>query len=225
MSKGSKMKKFFFGGLRNALVSGAVVIFPIWVTVLLLRAMGRIIRDAFSLLPPGYHPRSLIPFEGIEIVTAFLVILVVGIAANNFLGKKVMSLGETLVDKIPVVKTVYQGVKHLTTGIISDRKIFSRAVLISYPIPGLSFIGFVTGEQERKDDRGNPVRLLKMFIPTTPNPTSGFFCFAPEDAVKPLDMPVEAAFRLIITAGYDGGAKTDAQEAAAPPSAAAGGMG
>ena len=211
------MKKFFFSGLRNALVSGAAVIIPVWVTVLLLRALTRIIQDAFSLLPPQYHPRELVPFEGIEIVAAFLVILAVGIAANNILGKKIMTWGEAMVARIPIIKTVYQGVKHLTMGIVSDRKIFTRAVEISFPIPGVKFIGFITGEEVRGNEDQEDSRILRIFIPTTPNPTSGFFCFAPESAVRPLDLSVEEAFRLIITAGYEGSPTAPGKPAAPSP--------
>lgn len=198
------MKKPVSSGLRNALVSGMVVILPVWVTVLLIRALVRILHDAFSLLPDQLQPQALVPFQGIELITAFLVILVTGIAVNNLLGRKLMGWWESLVARIPVIKTVYQGVKHLTTGIVSDRKIFSRAVLISYPIPGVDFIGFVTGEETAPAPGDEAERRLRLFIPTTPNPTSGFFCLAPEKSVRPMDLSVEEAFRLIITAGYSG---------------------
>jgi uncharacterized membrane protein len=93
-------------------------------------------------------------------------------------------------------------VKHLTTGIVSDKKIFSRAVLIEFPIKGLYFIGFVTGEETQTLPNRGQMKMLKVFIPTTPNPTTGFFCLAPEEEVKPLHLSVDEAFKMIISVGY-----------------------
>ena len=109
--------------------------------------------------------------------------------------------GEIILSKIPVIRTVYQGVKHLTTGIVGEKKIFSQAVLLEFPIKGLKFIGFVTGE-EKSQLTTETAKLLKIFIPTTPNPTSGFFCYVPEDKVEKLNISVDEAFKLIISAGY-----------------------
>ena len=87
------------------------------------------------------------------------------------------------------------------TGIVGEKKIFSRAVLLEFPIKGFKFIGFITGE-ETSTLAPHKTKLLKIFIPTTPNPTSGFFCYAPEDKVEQLNMTVDEAFKLIISAGY-----------------------
>ncbi len=187
--------------LRNNFIAGAIVIIPIWVTVLLIRALVNIINKTFSLLPSGLQPRTYISFSGAEVVIAFIIILVLGFLANNIIGKKTIALGETVVSKIPVIKTVYQGVKHLTAGIVSEKKIFSRVVLLEFPIKGLKFIGFVTG-QETDSIFSRGKKLLKIFIPTTPNPTSGFFCLASEEDVEILDISVDEAFKLIISAGY-----------------------
>jgi len=193
--------KKIFRFLRNNFISGAIVIIPIWVTVLLIRALVNIVNKTFSLLPSGIQPRTYISFSGAEIVIAFIIILVLGFLANNIIGKKTIALGETVVSKIPVIKTVYQGVKHLTAGIVSDKKIFSQVVLLEFPIKGLKFIGFVTG-QETNSIFSRGKKLLKIFIPTTPNPTSGFFCLASEDEVEILNISVDEAFKLIISAGY-----------------------
>ena len=91
--------------------------------------------------------------------------------------------------------------KHLTKGIVGDKKIFSQVVLIEFPIKGLKFIGFVAGSDTFETDQGKQ-KVLKIFIPTTPNPTSGFFCYAPEDQVEKMKITVDEAFKLIISAGY-----------------------
>jgi uncharacterized membrane protein len=188
--------------IRKYFVTGMIVIIPIWVTILILRAVAHLIQGAFALLPSSLHPRTYIPFFGIEFLIAILLILLVGIIGNNFFGKQFLKLGELVLAKIPVIKTVYQGVKHLTIGVLGEKRMFSKVVLLEFPIKGLSFIGFVTGEDTQLVPSRDGQKRLKIFIPTTPNPTSGFFCVAAEEEVTYLDISVDEAFKLIISAGY-----------------------
>jgi uncharacterized membrane protein len=192
--------------IRKYFVTGMIVIIPIWVTILILRAVANLIEDAFTLLPPSLHPRTYISFFGIELVIAVVLILFIGLLASNFFGKKFLKLGELVLAKIPIIKTIYQGVKHLTIGVLGEKRMFSKVVLLEFPIKGLSFIGFVTGEDTRLIHNRNGKKMLNVFIPTTPNPTSGFFCVAAEEEVTYLDMSVDEAFKLIISAGYSGDA-------------------
>ncbi len=193
-----KFSKIF----RRYFVTGLIVIIPLWVTILIIRVVVKWIDGTFDFLPDVIHPRTYIPFRGIEYVIALLLIILVGALASNFFGRKIFSLGEGLLARIPVIKTIYQGVKHLTIGVVGEKKIFQRAVLLEFPIKGLSFIGFVTGEVTSVLKSTEKKTLLKIFVPTTPNPTSGFFCIAAEDEVKTLDISVDEAFKLIISAGY-----------------------
>ena len=188
--------------IRKYFVTGMIVIIPIWVTVLILRAVVNLIQNAFALLPPSIHPRTYISFFGIELVIAVVLILLIGLLANNFFGKKFLKLGELVLAKIPVIKTVYQGVKHLTIGVLGEKRMFSKVVLLEFPIKGLSFIGFVTGEDTQLIHNRDGKKMLNIFIPTTPNPTSGYFCIAAEEKVTYLDISVDEAFKLIISAGY-----------------------
>jgi uncharacterized membrane protein len=188
--------------VRKYFVTGMIVIIPIWVTILLLRAIVNLIQDAFALLPTAIQPRTHISVFGIELVIALVLILFIGLIASNFLGKKFLKLGEMVLVKIPVIKTVYQGVKHLTIGVLGEKRMFSKVVLLEFPIKGLSFIGFVTGEDTELIHNRDGKKMLKIFIPTTPNPTSGFFCVAAEEEVTYLDISVDEAFKLIISAGY-----------------------
>jgi uncharacterized membrane protein len=188
--------------IRRYFVTGMIVIIPIWVTILLLRAIVNLIENAFALLPPAIHPRTYISFFGIELAHALVLILLIGLITSNFLGKKFLKLGEMALAKIPIVKTVYQGVKHLTIGILGEKRMFSKVVLLEFPIKGLSFMGFVTGEDTELIHNRDGKKMLKIFIPTTPNPTSGFFCVAAEEEVTYLDISVDEAFKLIISAGY-----------------------
>ena len=190
--------------VRKYFVTGMIVIIPIWVTILILRAVVNLVQDAFALLPPSIHPRTYISFFGIELVIAVFLILLIGLLASNFFGKKFLKLGELVLTKIPIIKTVYQGIKHLTIGVLGEKRMFSKVVLLEFPIKGLSFIGFVTGEDIQLFHNRDGKKMLKIFIPTTPNPTSGFFCVAAEEEVTYLDISVDEAFKLIISAGYSG---------------------
>ena len=194
-------KKNILRILRNNFIAGAIVIIPIWVTILLIKALINVMDKTFSLLPTVLQPKTYVSFIGIEILIAFVLILLLGFLVNNIIGNKMVDIGENLLSKIPIVRTVYHGVKHLTKGIVGDKKIFSEVVLIEFPIKGLKFIGFVTGEDTLNTVQDQQ-RVLKIFVPTTPNPTSGYFCYAPEDKVKKMDISVDEAFKLIISAGY-----------------------
>ena len=194
-------RKNFLKLVRNNFLAGAIIIIPIWVTILLIKALVNVFSSTFALLPAALQPKTYLSFAGIEILIAFLFILVIGVLVNNIIGRKLVSYGELILSKIPFIRTIYQGVKHLTTGIVGEKKIFSQAVLLEYPIQGLKFIGFITGEETSQITQ-EKIKLMKVFIPTTPNPTSGFFCYAPEDKVEKLNISVEEAFKLIISAGY-----------------------
>jgi uncharacterized membrane protein len=194
--------KKFGRTLRRYFITGIVVIVPIWVTVLLIRWVINLINKTFNFLPLVLQPKTYFQFFGIGLIIALLLIMLVGALGSNYLGKRLLRLGENLLVKIPFVKTVYQGVKYLTTGVIGDKKIFSRVVLLEFPIKGLSSIGFVTGEAGDLVPKSRGKKMLKVFVPTTPNPTTGFFCIAAEDEVQSLDISVEEAFKLIISAGF-----------------------
>ncbi|MGD2245177.1 MAG: DUF502 domain-containing protein [Candidatus Aminicenantes bacterium] len=195
------LAKKIFKVFKNYFVTGIIVIVPLLVTILVIRALINLVDNLFNLLPPNLQPQTYIPVFGVELIIALVLVIVVGFLVSNFLGKKFLSLWESLLTRIPLVKTIYQGVKQLTSGIFSDKKMFSKVVLIQYPVRNLYVIGFVTGEDKRfiRDSKGK--KMLKIFIPTTPNPTSGFFCIVPENEVQYLDITSDEAFRLIISAG------------------------
>ncbi|MFC2161431.1 DUF502 domain-containing protein [Acidobacteriota bacterium] len=194
---------------KNYFVTGIIVIVPLLVTILVIRALVNTINKLFAMLPPNIQPQTLLPFFGVEIIIAFLLIILIGFLVSNFLGRKFVRVGEKILARIPVVKTIYQGVKQLTTGIVSDKKMFSKVVLIEYPVRNLHQIGFVTGEDKHFIKKTQGQKMLKIFIPTTPNPTSGFFCIVPESEVQYLDLTADEAFRLIISAGSAEPKKTE----------------
>jgi len=192
----------FLKRLRKYFIAGMIVIIPLWVTILLILALANLISNTFAQLPPILRPRTYISFFGIELLIAFVLIVFIGLIASNFFGRRFLKLGERFLTKIPVIKTIYHGIKQLTIGVFGEKRMFSKVVLLKFPIKGLSFIGFVTGEDTKLIPNSDGKKMLRIFIPTTPNPTSGFFCIASEDEVKYLDISVDEAFKLIISAGY-----------------------
>lgn len=198
MSKlSNKISKIF----KSYFVTGIIVIVPLLVTYIVIRALVNTIGKLFALLPPNLQPQTYFPYFGVEIIIAFILIILIGFLVSNFLGRKFLRFWDKFLAKIPIVKTIYQGVKQLTSGIFSDKKIFSKVVLIQYPVRNLYQIGFVTGEDKHLVKNDTDQKMLKIFIPTVPNPTSGFFCIVPESDVQYLDLTAEEAFRLILSAG------------------------
>ena len=192
-----KISKIF----KSYFVTGIIVIVPLLLTYIVIRALVNTLGKLFALLPPNLQPQTYIPFFGVEIIIAFILVILIGFLVSNFLGRKFYRIGEKILAKIPIVKTIYQGVKQLTTGIVSDKKMFSKVVLIQFPVRNLHQIGFVTGEDKHFIKNNQGQKMLKIFIPTTPNPTSGFFCIVPESEVQYLDLTADEAFSLIISAG------------------------
>lgn len=189
---------------KKYLLTGMIVIVPLWITIVVIQAFINITDSALNILPRIINPKTYLPVPGIGVVIAFLLIIAVGALASNYFGRKMVNFAEGLLNRIPFVRTIYQGVKQLMAGTIADKgSIFSRVALVEFPRKGMYFIGFVTGgSKENINEVGE--NMVKIFIPTTPNPTSGFFCLVPEDEVRYLNMSVDEAFKLIISAGFAG---------------------
>jgi uncharacterized membrane protein len=156
------------------------------------------------LLPLAYRPEALLGFRipGLGAILAFLVLLTTGILAANLLGKRLVSLYESVLNRIPFVRAVYSGVKHFTEVVFSDSATsFKKVLLIEYPRRGMYCIAFQTSENLREvQDRTNEF-VVSVFLPTTPNPTSGFILFVPRQDIIELDMSIEDALKMIISLG------------------------
>ncbi len=196
------IRKRIWKTIRKYFMTGMIVIVPLWLTILLIRALINLISRTFTVLPPVINPRTYLHFYGAEFLVGLIFIVLIGLIASNYLGKKFFGTGEQILDRIPVVKTIYQSFKHLTIGVLGEKRLFSKVVLLTFSEKGLSFVGFVTGEDKDLVPTETGKRILKIFIPTTPNPTTGFFCLIPEEEVKYLDISVDEAFRVILSAGY-----------------------
>jgi uncharacterized membrane protein len=157
-----------------------------------------------KFIPPRFHPDHFLPFHlpGLGVITTFILIFTVGLVTKSYLGTKLVTFGEKMVSKIPLVRGIYNALKQFVDAVFSDRgQSFKKAVLIEYPRKGLYSIAFVTGVSRGEVQVKTAQRCVNVFVPTTPNPTSGFYIMVPEGDMIPLDMTVEEAFTLVISGG------------------------
>jgi uncharacterized membrane protein len=194
--------------LRTWLLTGLLVLVPIGITLWVLQLVIGTMDLVFNLLPDTWQPRLLLGFNlpGLGLVTVLLLLLVVGALAQNFIGRKVMSGWNSLLNRIPVVRGIYNSVKQVSDTLFSDSgNAFREAVLVQYPRQGVWTIAFVTGKPvgEVADllDSAGTSQLVSVYVPTTPNPTSGFFLMLPRADVLKLSMSVDEALKYIISMG------------------------
>jgi uncharacterized membrane protein len=190
--------------LRNYFLTGLLVIVPISVTCyviwVLIKAMDSILR----FVPTKYLPETYlrIPIPGLGLILVVIIVLAVGVLTKNFVGSKMIRLGEKIVDRIPLARILYISVKQLMEALILQKsKAFQKAALIEYPRRGVYVIAFITGESKGEIQRLTQKKMMNVFVPTTPNPTSGFYILVPEDEIILLNMSVEDAFKLIMSGG------------------------
>lgn len=197
----------FGARLRNYLLTGLIVVGPVGITLYVLWWFVTLI-DAWvkPLLPARYLPETYLPFSipGIGLIFSITVLIAIGAFTANLFGRTLVSYGESLLGRMPVVRNVYRGLKQIFETVLSQSSTsFQKVGLIEYPRKGLYAIVFVstttTGEIAERVEHGK--KLLSVFLPTTPNPTSGFLLFIPEDELTILDMSVEDGAKLVISAG------------------------
>lgn len=219
----AKRKPGLLSGLRASFLTGIVVIAPVGLTIWLILAVVGWIDDAVLPLVPDYlQPERYLGRNlfGVGVLIFLIFTIMVGWVAKGIIGRSLISWAEGIVDRMPVVRTIYSGIKQISETVFAQaERSFEKAVLVEYPRKGIWAIGFIStvakGEvAERAQTAG---RLMSVFVPTTPNPTSGFLLYFPEEDVMELDMTVEEAAKLVISAGlvYPSG-KEDPPEGAEP---------
>ncbi len=189
---------------KQYFVTGLLVIVPAVVTLWVFGAVLGFVDSLFAGLPPDLRPRSWIPVPGISLLLFIALILLVGMAASNSAGRYVHRLGDRLLSSIPLFRGVYLAVKQtLETIFAAQGQTFRRVVLIQYPRKGLYTLAFVSAQARGEIARatGKPDATLLVFVPTTPNPTSGFLLAVPEEEVISLAISVEDAFKLVVSGG------------------------
>ncbi|SRR6056297_552769 len=203
----SKRRGSLFGRLRASFLTGLVVIAPIGLTLWLIwTVVGWIDGWVLPFVPAQFRPEQYVGvnLRGVGVIIFLIFTIIVGWLAKGLIGRSLINWGEGLVERMPVVRSVYGGVKQIAETIFAQTETsFDRACLIEYPRRGVWAIGFVSTGARGEIARGIPVEGDKaaVFLPTTPNPTSGFLLFLPRSDIVELDMSVEDAAKLVISAG------------------------
>ena len=188
--------------LRSYLLAGLIVWVPILVTFVVLRFIVDILDTTVALFPHQYQPEHLfgIQVPGVGVVFSLVLLLVTGIVATNFFGQRLFSWGEALLAKIPLVSSIYNATKQVIQAVFAtNSQAFRKVMLFEYPRRGVWSLGFLTGNSPMVGAAGEP--LISIFIPTTPNPTSGFLVLVPEKDAKEVKMSIDEALKYIISLG------------------------
>ena len=189
--------------VRRYLVAGVLVWLPIVATIWVVSFMLRIMDRTMLLVPPAYRPEALVGFAlpGAGLLLALIVLLLTGLLVTNLIGRQLVVWGEDLLNRIPVVRTVYGGVKSFAESVFSQSNSFRKVVMIEYPRNGLWNLGFLTAEDVPEVSQRTGEAHVAVYISSALNATAGFLVMVPRSSVVELDMSVDAALKMIITCG------------------------
>jgi len=190
----------FVAKLRNYFITGMVVLVPIGITFYLIKFF---ISVSPKLIPRNINPNNYLPFSipGLEIFLSVIFITIIGGLSLSFLGKKILQLFNDLLKKIPILRTIYSAIGQMAETLAPKRKSKKSVVLVEYPRKGSWAVGFATKDNKGEISKKINKKLVNVFVPTTPNPTSGFLLMFPKDEIIYLDMNFEEASKFIISAG------------------------
>lgn len=190
--------------LRRYLLTGLVVWIPLGVTIFVFKFFIDYMDRAVTLLPHDWQPSSLFGFNipGLGVIMVLLLLLVTGFIASNYLGRTLLGLGAELLEHIPLVRSVYSAVKQISDTMFSNKgRSFNKVVLIRYPQKDTWSLAFQTSESLGEVNKKLPEHMASVFVPTTPNPTSGFLLMVPQEDMIELEMSVDDALKMIISLG------------------------
>jgi uncharacterized membrane protein len=186
--------------LRNYFVTGLIIFTPFIVTLYILWESFLFLDSLIGQYIELIMGRSI---TGLGFVVLVALIFIIGILATNFVGRSLIKVSEDIIEKIPLAKTIYNSVKGVINPLLSTtERIFSRCVLVEYPRKGVYSLGFVTSENRGEVQSKTSEKVINVFVATTPNPTSGYLLFVPEEQTIPLNMSVEDGMKLIISGGF-----------------------
>ena len=200
MSKFTKNKISIIAKLRNYFFTGVVVLIPIGITLYLTKF---IIEVSSKIVPSEINPNNYLPFSipGLEILISVLIITIVGGLSLSFIGKKILQIINDLFKRIPFLRTIYSAIVQMTESFTQKEDSKKSVVLVEYPRKGSWAVGFATKKNKTEIAKKTNKNLINVFLPTTPNPTSGFLLMFPEDEIIYLDMTFEEASKFIVSAG------------------------
>ena len=199
MAKREK-KRSIFARIRNYFIAGMVVLIPIGITVYLTIFL---ISISSKILPKEINPNHYLPYDipGVEILMSIFIITLIGWMSLSFLGKKLLNLFDNILKKIPILRTIYPAIGQMIETFTKSEKGKKNVVLVEYPRKGSWAVGFATKKNSGEISEKTNKKLINVFVPTTPNPTSGFLLMFPEDEVIYLDLTFEEASKFIVSAG------------------------
>ena len=206
--------------LRNYFFAGVLVTAPIGITIWIAWGfLGFVDEKVVPLVPPKWNPETYLPFSlpGIGLVFVLVFLILIGMFAAGYIGRAFMRLSERILARVPVVRSIYSAVKQIFETVLAQRaQAFHEVALVEYPSRGIWAIGFVTKKSQGEVQRKLPDECTTIFVPATPNPTTGFLLFVPESDVNKLDMTVEQGLKLVVSGGIvvppRGSAPTEAKE-------------
>ena len=190
--------------LRKYVIAGLLVWLPLAATVVIIKLVIDLLDRIILFLPLDYRPESLFGFSipGFGLILAIGVLLLTGMLATNLLGRQIVSLWEAILSRIPIVRSIYNAVKQIASTVLTSKgKSFRKVVMAEYPRKGIWSIGFLTNDDVAITCEGIEDHMLAVFLPTTPNPTSGFILLFPKQDIIELEMSVEDGFKFIISIG------------------------
>ena len=200
MSNLNKKKRSISASLRTYFFTGVVVLIPIGITLYLTKF---IIQISSKIIPEEINPNNYLPFSipGLEILISIIIITLVGGLSFSFIGKKLLQLINDLFKRIPILRTIYSAITQMTETFTNKDDSKRSVVLVEYPRKGTWAVGFATKKNETEISSKTNKNLINVFLPTTPNPTSGFLLMFPEEEIVYLDMTFEEASKFIVSAG------------------------
>lgn len=190
--------------LRRYLIAGLLVWVPLGVTFFILKLLLDLMDKLLLILPIAWRPESLLGFSipGLGFILAFIILLITGAIGANLLGRTALRVSESLLSRIPLVRTIYSSAKQILNSVLSTGgDSFRKVLLIEYPRKGIWTICFQTGTAVKEIQDQLDQQSIMVFVPTTPNPTSGFIMVVAEDETRELDMDIETALKLVMSLG------------------------
>ena len=190
--------------MKRYLIAGLLVWVPLGITLWVLNALVSALDQSLLLIPESMRPDKLLGYHipGFGVLLSFLILLATGAVAANFAGARLIAMWESLLARIPFVKSIYSSVKQVSDTVLSDQgTAFRKALLVEWPRPGCWTIAFLTGHPAGEVARHLPGDHVSIYVPTTPNPTGGYFVIVPISSVRELDITVDEALKYIISMG------------------------
>ncbi|WP_435685436.1 DUF502 domain-containing protein [Sedimenticola selenatireducens] len=190
--------------IRRYLVAGLLVWVPLGITLLVVRLLVRWLDGSLLLLPEAYRPENLLGFSipGLGVVVSVLILFVTGVLAANLFGRSLVSVWERLLARIPLVRSIYSGAKQLAETMFSEAgQSFRKVLLIEFPRKGLWTLAFQTGTDAGEAQHKTGRDVINVYVPTTPNPTGGYFVMVPREDVIELEMSVDDGLKMLMSMG------------------------